>query len=97
VSSYPKLELDEILGDGPVSPEDLADFFRNYEFDDEHWSVAAIKRRLLTEEQAVALARRKLDVYDILNGRYGTEDEELVASIYEAWNAQLGYKEFGRD
>lgn len=63
--------------------------------DSEHYVVAVIKRCLRTPEQKTMLDHQDLSIEDLLNGRYGGEQEPFVYSLYEDWNKKLGYRYFG--
>ncbi len=47
------------------------------------------------EEHTVDIVKQYLRIEDLLNGRYGGDDEPGVEAIYGAWNAKLGRKMFG--
>ncbi len=63
--------------------------------DREEHIVGVIKQYLRTSEQKAWLDAHDLSIEDLLNGRYGGQDESEVAAIYGAWNAKLGKKMFG--
>ena len=88
------LELDELLYGDP-SWEEVALFFKEGEFHEEHFSVTAIKKHLLTEEQRKKLFDLNLSIEECLNGRYTGEQEASVHAIYKEWNEKLGFHSFG--
>lgn len=61
----------------------------------EEYVVAVIKRYLRTSEQKAWLDGQDLSIEDLMNGRYGGEQEPIVLSIYNDWNAKLGVRYFG--
>jgi hypothetical protein len=63
--------------------------------DTEEEVIDIIKKHLLTESQRKQLYEHKLDVGDILHGKFYEEDEVLVGQIFEAWNKKAGFKAFG--
>ena len=63
--------------------------------DREEHTVDIVKQYLRTSEQKAWLDAHDLSVEDLLNGRYGGDDESGVEAIYGAWNAKLGRKMFG--
>ena len=87
------IELDELLT-GKPSWEQVADFFENGEFCEEHYLVEAIEKWLLTEDQRKLMFDHRLTIEKMLNGRYA-EAEPIVYAIYAEWNEKLGTKHFG--
>jgi len=90
----PEIELDYLLSGNP-SWEQVAEFFKLGEFDEENYLVAAIKKHLRTPEQKKILEDLDLSIEDCLNGRYGGDKEPAVDAIYTAWNEKLGFQSFG--
>jgi len=62
-------------------------------YDEDHL-ILSIQNQLLTAEQKAALKEHDLTICDTLNGRFNASQESLVLSLFEAWNAKLGWKEF---
>jgi hypothetical protein len=59
--------------------------------DDEGQDVAIINEYLLTPEQDKWLRRNRLNVSDLMNGRYDVGlDNEIHEKFFKAWNAKLG-------
>ena len=90
------IELDELLTGTPTM-EQVAEFWKNGELHDERYLVHAIEKRLLTEDQRLALFNARISIEKILNGEYeynGT-NEVLVSNIFSAWNTKLGFRAFG--
>jgi hypothetical protein len=91
----PLIELETLLHGEPTL-EQVREFFRRGEFHEEHYSVAAIKRHLLTNEQKNLMVIHDLSIEDMLNGRVaGEERNAIVAGFYRVWNARLGFAHFG--
>jgi hypothetical protein len=65
-------------------------------FDSEEYLVAAIKRYLRDDADKAELYRLDLSIEDVLNGRYGAEDEPHIITMFEKWNAKIGQKVFGQ-
>ena len=61
----------------------------------EEYTVPAIRKHLLTEEQRAELYTRKLDIADILNGRTGGEHRVFAENLMAAWNLKLDEPQFG--
>lgn len=95
------IELDTLLHGNPTR-EQVQEFFREGEFCQEHYLVAAIKKHLRTPAQKVILDRLDLSIEECLNGRYGDRpdavsgktQEILIAEMYADWNRRLGHKHF---
>lgn len=62
----------------------------NYE---EEYLVAAIKKYLRTPEQKALIEAKDSSIEDMLNGR--VENDDWTDGMFQAWNAALGWKEFG--
>lgn len=90
----PTIDLDTLLY-GQVTPEQVTEFFRDGEFPQECYLVEAIERHLQNEQQREILYLSRLSIEKLLNGRYGGEFENLVATIFAEWNAKLGFRYFG--
>lgn len=91
------IELDELLHGNP-SWDQVVQFWRFGEFHEEHYSVAAIEKHLLTEEQRRGIFDRRLSIEKMLNARVeGEDNQRFVESVYHAWNVKLGYYMFGHD
>jgi len=91
----PKIELDELLT-GTPSWEDVVEFFRIGEFHDERYTVAAIEKHLLTEEQRKKMFDLRFDIVKMLNGYVeGEEPQKVKYDIFAEWNAKLGFHHFG--
>jgi len=86
------VELEQLLH-GHCTPTEVSEFFRNGEFYEEHYLVAAIKRHLLTDIQKKELAARDISIEDVLNGR--TVYEQFITNLFNEWNQKLGFKSFG--
>lgn len=87
------IDLEDLLHGVPTSAQ-VKEFFREGEFHEESYLVAAIKKWLLTPDQAKTLYENKVSVEDLLNGR--VENDQLdVAAIFAAWNTSLGFHHFG--
>jgi len=61
---------------------------------DECYLVTAIKKYLLTEAERKRLFERDVSIEDLLNGRV-EGDQGIYAEMFDAWNALLGWREFG--
>lgn len=88
------MDLNELLSGNP-SWNKVAEYFKSGEFYDEGYLVSAIRKYLLTEEQKNSLNRINLSIEDCLNGRFGENEEKVVLDIFAAWNAKLGFRQFG--
>jgi hypothetical protein len=92
------VELDQLLHDAgtPLTPAQVAAYFRHGEFPDEQYEVAAIKRHLLTDKHRQVMTHYDLSIEQMLNGRVEGEVPQAASySIYHDWNRQLGYYQFG--
>ena len=80
----------------PVTiPSEVLEAFRDG-FDDEHYLVDAIKKYLRTQEQKAILDAKDISIEDVINGREGEAlDSDFLASMYDDWNAKLGFHGFG--
>jgi hypothetical protein len=85
--------LDELLTGQPAWTE-VVEFWKKGDFCEEHYLIEAIEKHLLTEEQKAKILAANLTIEKMLNGRYSIE-EEMVESIYQEWNAKLGFRSFG--
>ena len=89
------IDLYELLNGTPTW-EQVATFFRDGEFGDEHYLVSAIEKHLQTEEQRLAIFNARISIEKMLNGRTVGEDaHKLEARIYDEWNRKLGHYQFG--
>lgn len=88
------IELEDLLYGTPEWNQ-VVKFFKEGEFCGEENLVAAIEKYLQTEEQRKAIFDNKISIEKMLNGRTMGDVEDLIQSIYDAWNAKLGYKCFG--
>lgn len=61
---------------------------------DDKYLVAAIKLYLITDGQRFRLYQRGVSLEDLLNGRV-EGDQGIYAEMFDAWNALLGWREFG--
>ena len=86
------VDLDNLLFDPPT--EDMALVADALEAGyDEHWSVALIRRYLLSDDQRQHLTAQNADISDLLNGRI--ENFTEYSAFVDAWNARLGRRVFG--
>jgi hypothetical protein len=91
----PQIDLEELLHGNP-SWDKVSEFWKDGEFHEEHYLVAAIKKHLRTDEQRKALAEADISIEDMLNGRVANEAAMFVIdNIFNEWNAKLGHKAFG--
>lgn len=90
------IDLDTLLCGRPTWDQVVA-FWKDGEFCEEQYLVAAIEKHLLTEEQRKLMFDRHLSIEKMLNGRYvgGAEVGAAVERIYDEWNARLGFEAFG--
>ena len=88
------IDLDTLLHRNPTF-EDVADFWRNGEFYQTRYLVAAIKKWLRTPEQKKVLDDLDLSIEEMLNGSYTEDQSAAVGTIYDAWNQKLGFRAFG--
>lgn len=91
------IELDELLNGTPTW-EQVVEFWRDDgEFYGEQYLVPAIKKWLRTEDQRQRMAKADISIEEMLNGRYegGERIGKVVQSIFDEWNAKLGFKAFG--
>ena len=88
------IDLDELLYGNPVW-NDVVAFFKDGEFHEEHYEVAAIKRHLRTANHKIALDAADLSIEDCLNGRVPGHLELVVQAMFGHWNAKLGFKRYG--
>jgi hypothetical protein len=61
---------------------------------EEHYIVSLIKKYLLTADQRQKLHEADLSLEDMLNGRFGLEQESLVLDFFSDWNEKLGERYF---
>lgn len=88
------IELDQLLY-GTCSQEEVNEFFLNGEFYEEHYSVDAIKRHLMDNDDIVTLSNANISVEDLLNGRFNGAQEPIIERIMDKWNQKLGHRYFG--
>lgn len=88
------IELDELLY-GTPEWEKIVEFFKEGDFPEESYLIAAIEKHLQTEEQRQAIFDNGISIEKMLNGRTTGDTSSLKQSIYDAWNAKLGFKSFG--
>lgn len=60
--------------------------------DREEHTVDIVKQYLRTSEQKAWLDAHDLSIEDLLNGRYGGDDEPGVEATYGAWNADKRFR-----
>ena len=63
------IDCDMLLTGNPTW-EEVAEYFKSGDFDDECYLVEAIERHLLTEDQRKAIFDNKLSIEKMLNGNY---------------------------
>ena len=92
------IDCDELLHGNP-SMEQVQLFFQHGEFDSEQYSVAAIKRYLITPEQKAILNQHDVSIEDVLNGRVDEDDwkdyETFRQALFADWNEKTGAHCFG--
>lgn len=88
------IDLDELLNGNPTWQE-VVEFFQKGEFYEEHYSIEAIKKYLLTQNQKETLYRLDLSIEDILNGRVHINGIKIKHKIFQEWNDKLGFIRFG--
>lgn len=84
--------LNELLEGKPFWTEVVA-FFREGEFQEEHYLTRAIRKYLLSAEQRKRLDSEGLTIEDYLNGRCSRE-QVFKLRLAEEWNTQLGFRYF---
>jgi len=91
------IDLDKLLYDNnPPSWEEVVEFFRDGEFHEEQYRVAAIEQYLQTEEQRLEMFNRHISIEKIMNGRVAGEDNHrFIDKLFSEWNAKLGFRCFG--
>ena len=90
------VDIDFILNGSPTWKDVQFAFSPKFEWGDEQYLVQGIRKHLLTQEQRLMLYEADLTVEDLLNGRYGGDEQDaIVDRIYSDWNARLGHKHFG--
>lgn len=90
-----EIDLDELLHGSPTW-EQVCWYFKNGEFYQEHYSIAAIERYLLTEEQRQWLFDNRISIEKCLNGRVaGQAATDKHKVLYKPWNEKLGFKRYG--
>lgn len=63
---------------------------------EEEYVVPLIKKYLRTPEQRATMNELDISIEDMLNGRVeGEAAQAFVAETFTAWNAKIGYKQFG--
>lgn len=89
------IDLNELLHGNP-SWNQIQDFWKNGEFDQEYYLIEAIEKHLLTEDQRNKLFYHRLTLEKILNGRFCRgKEEECADNCFKEWNNKLGFKSFG--
>jgi hypothetical protein len=88
------IDCDQLLY-GNVTKEQITEYFRNGDFDQECYLIEAIKKHLVTKIDIMILNNLNLTIGDCLNGRYNGEQKIQVYAIYQKWNNKLGFKHFG--
>lgn len=91
------LELDEVLDpQRPLTKEELAHIFSvNFEWCQEHYLVAGIKKHLRTKKHKALMEKHDFSIEDMLNGRIEGNTAQFIASeIFEDWNKQIGHTYF---
>lgn len=76
-----------------MNPEIAEQFVNGY--DDEEDLVQGIKEHLLNEDERKFLFDRRLDVTDVLNGRFHGDLWPEMQKIFDRWNKLIGAKAFG--
>jgi hypothetical protein len=89
-----RIDLDCLLH-GEPSWIDVTKFFKQGDFHEEHYEVAAIEKHLLTETQRKTMFDNKLSIEKMLNGRFPYDQMDIVESIFAEWNRKLGFKHYG--
>jgi hypothetical protein len=87
----------------PVIPEPAKLFFTDpYEWRnftdgtyEEYTFCDIMRKRVILPIESTAMAEHGLTLEDMLNGRFGSEDNEaFVQWCFDAWNTRLGHKLF---
>lgn len=61
----------------------------------EEYTIPAIKKYLLTQEQRDFLTSNDYDIADILNGRFRYDQmDEVKDKLFKPWNDKLGWVKF---
>src|SRR5260370_21868357 len=81
------LEVQGMMGSSGL-PEEVC-YTLPYPDREEH-TVDIVKQYLRTSEQKAWLDAHDLSIEDLLNGRYGGDDEPGVEAIYGSFNTKLG-------
>lgn len=89
------VDLDQLLY-GQVTLEEIQDYFRYGDFDDEVYLIKAIKRHLMDNYLQNKLNDLCVSISEILNGRV---DESRIDPIiydicFDRWNTTLGFERF---
>lgn len=90
----PRCDLDCLLYGNPTWDQ-VSQFFKDEEFDEEHYLIEAIEKHLLTQAQRNTLINNNLTIEKMLNGRCSVAVSSIVNQIFAEWNAKLGFKSFG--
>src|SRR4051812_14915063 len=90
----PTVDLEFILHGDPTLDQ-VREFWKKGEFDEEHYLVEAIRRHLLTEVQREEMHNRRVSIEDLLNGRVIGDHSLWVVIVFAAWNEKLGFMAFG--
>ena len=87
------IDLYTLLHGTPAWAEVQA-YFQGEEFPEERFLVDAIKKHLLTPDQATALTAIDVSLETLLNGRFPLSHMETVRPMLADWNARLGCRYF---
>lgn len=85
------IDLNFILFGSPTWEKVVAYWKVDEPWFQEHYHIQAIEKFLLTSEQRNRIAAYNLTIEKILNGRYGSVEEEMVTGILKEWNEKLGF------
>ncbi len=63
---------------------------------DEHYTVAFIRKHLLSDKQKLWMMNNNVGPEDFLNGRLeGADQDRIYSEFFADWNQKLGYLAFG--
>ena len=88
------IDLDALLYGTPTWKQ-VVEFWKHGDFCEERYTVQAIEKHLLTEDQRKRMFDMRLSIEKMLNGRHGNLESSTVDAIFEEWNTKLGFREFG--
>ena len=88
------IEMTELLYGNP-SWENVQDFFKNGDFRENEYLIAAIKKYLLTNEQKQIMSTHNFSIQNMLGGQIPHELIPIKTNIYQEWNTKLEVKYFG--